>query len=81
MPCPLSRRQQDEARALRIEQEANQIKAQEAQLQVAVAKAEAQIDREAMVEKAREVEQQQEIKKAEGSFMDLLGLSKSDLGL
>jgi hypothetical protein len=69
---------QEEQRALRIEQEAARIKAREAELQVAVAKAEAQLDREEMIEKAREVEK---VKKAENSIMGLLGLSEADLGL
>lgn len=49
---------------------------------MAVAKAEAQIDREAMVEKALEVEKKQELaNKSEGSLLDMLGLKSSDLGL
>jgi hypothetical protein len=72
---------QEAARAARIQAEADQIKAQEAALQVAAAKAEAQLQRAELVEKAKEVEQQQAVTKAAGSFMDLLGLTEADLGL
>jgi len=72
---------QEEVRALRIEEEAERIKDQRQQIQVAAAKAEAQIERQEMVEKAREVEKQQEIKKASQSVMELLGITEADLGL
>jgi hypothetical protein len=50
-------------------------------LQVAAAKAEAQLQRAELVEKAKEAGEQQQVTKAAGSFMDLLGLSDKDLGL
>lgn len=75
------RNMQEELRAVRIEEEEEQIKQQREQLQVAKAKAAAELDREELVEKAREVEKQQEIKKATGSVMDMLGISAADLGL
>jgi hypothetical protein len=50
-------------------------------LQVAAAKAEAQLQRAELVEQAREVGEQQQVTKAAGSFMDLLGLTDADLGL
>jgi hypothetical protein len=49
--------------------------------QVAAAKAEAQLQRAELVEKAKEAGQQQQVAKAAGSFMDLLGLTDADLGL
>lgn len=50
--------------------------------QVAAVKAEASIEREAFVEKAREAAAEQAIvKQAGGSMMDLLGISSKDLGL
>lgn len=72
---------QDDQRALRIAEETEKIKQQEAALQVAAAKASAQLDREELVEKAREVEKQQEVSKSANSFMDLLGLTDADLGM
>jgi hypothetical protein len=72
---------QEEQRALRIEQEAARIKEQQEAIQVAAAKAEAELDREVIVEKAREVEKQQELQKATGGLMELLGLTEADLGL
>ncbi|KAF6262950.1 hypothetical protein COO60DRAFT_1493531 [Scenedesmus sp. NREL 46B-D3] len=68
-------------RAARIAAEEQQVKAQEAALQVAAAKAEAQLQRAELVEQAKEVGQQQQVQKAAGSFMDLLGLTEADLGL
>lgn len=72
---------QEELRAQRIEQEAELIQKQRQQVQVAAAKAEAQLDRQEMVAKALAVEKQEELQKASGSVMDLLGLKASDLGL
>lgn len=72
---------QDELRALRIEEAAEKIKQQEAAIQVAAAKASAQLDQLQIVEKAREVEKQQELSKATNSFMELLGLTEADLGM
>jgi hypothetical protein len=86
VPCsyvrePPPHTSQEAARAARIQAEADQIKAQEAALKVAAAKAEAQLQRAELVEKAKEAEQQQQVQKAAGSFMDLLGLTEADLGL
>ena len=69
----------DDARARRIEADALRIRQQEAGLLVAAAKAEAQLDREALVEKAREAGQAQQLDKASGSIMSLLGLTAKDL--
>ncbi|WIA18235.1 hypothetical protein OEZ85_009704 [Tetradesmus obliquus] len=68
-------------RAARIAAEAQQIKAQEVALKAAAAKAEGQLQRAELVEKAKEAGEQQQVAKAAGSFMDLLGLTEADLGL
>jgi hypothetical protein len=50
-------------------------------VQLAAAKAEAELDRQETLVKAQEVAQQQQVKKAGGSMMELLGLKETDLGL
>eukprot|EP00775_Hariotina_reticulata_P005435 gene5435-5668_t len=67
-------------RAARIEIETEQIKDQEASLKAAAAKAEAQLGQATLVEKAREVEEQQAVDQATSSILDLLGLKESDFG-
>lgn len=74
-------RPQEAERAARIAAEAQQIKAQEVALKAAAAKAEGQLQRAELVEKAKEAGEQQQVAKAAGSFMDLLGLTEADLGL
>lgn len=68
-------------RAARIAAEAQQIQAQEVALKAAAAKAEGQLQRAELVEKAKEVGEQQQVAKAAGSVMELLGLTEADLGL
>lgn len=50
-------------------------------MQLAAAKAEAELDRQETLLKAEEAAQQQQVKKASGSMMELLGLKDTDLGL
>lgn len=66
---------------MRIAKEAEQIKAQEAALQVAAAKAAAQIEGQEIVEKAKVVEQQRKVEKTANSLMEMLGITEADLGL
>lgn len=72
---------QEEDRAQRIAAEEQQIQAQEAALQVAAAKAAAELERQEVVEKAKVVEQKQQVEKTANSLMELLGITEADLGL
>jgi hypothetical protein len=71
---------QEDLRAVRIAEEEEQIRAQEAALRVAAAKAQAALAQADVVERAREVAEQQQVAKAGDSVMDLLGLKPSDFG-